>query len=108
MQRVEKPAEAKEPARINVRRLFLLLLVCLILPVFTGLLLDLLLETAPLFTLGTGLFCLAIATVVVLRATTLEFKRVVQEVAPELENETGGELANNEPVDDDAPAQKNR
>ena len=77
-----QPANTKPPARINVRRLSYLLLVCLILPVLMGLLLDILLETTPLFTVSAGLFCIAVASVVVIRTATLEFNRVADEVAP--------------------------
>ena len=82
MQPAEISAETEQPTRINVSRLFLLLLVCLILPVLMGLLLDILLETTPLITLVVGLFCITLAAIVVVRTATREFERVAQQVAP--------------------------
>ncbi len=82
MQRAEISAETEQPTRINAFRLFLLLLVCLILPVLMGLLLDILLETTPLITLLVGLFSITLAAVVVVRTATREFERIAQQVAP--------------------------
>lgn len=55
-------------------------------PVSSAFLLDRLLDTSPYLLLGTGIFCIPLATVVVLRKALWQLDRVIERVAPLDEN----------------------
>jgi hypothetical protein len=71
---------------INVRRLGMLVLLSLVLPLAGVILLDISLGLMPFLTIGATLIFVPLSTVLVTRATLAELTLVIQAVAP-LEND---------------------
>ena len=88
---------------IDWRRLGLGLLLTLVLPVGFALFIDLWLTTWPFLVIVTGLLCIPLATIVVMRMALNELERVFEQVAPRepeidkevVESDDGAILASN-------------
>ena len=95
---------------IDWRRLGLSLLLTLVLPVSLAIVIDLWLMTWPFLVIVTGLLCIPLATIVVMRIALAELKRVFEAVAPheqEIDNETGCEVVDGDGCVVIAPDAKN-
>lgn len=95
---------------IDWRRLGLGLLLTLVLPVSLAIFIDLWLTTWPFLVIVTGLLCIPLATIVVMRMALIELERVFKEVAPheqEIDNETGREVVDGDSGVVMAPDAKN-
>ena len=69
-------------ARINLRRLTVILLASLVLPLGVALLLDLSLGWMPLLTIAATVIFVPLSTVLVVRAILAELDLVINQVAP--------------------------
>ena len=68
--------------RVNVRRMTLVLLVTLIMPLIIGVCLDLLIETFPWITVSMGIVSLPFSAFFVVRQGKYEMEQVIEAVAP--------------------------
>ena len=71
-----------EHVRINVRRLLILLLGSLVLPLAGIVALDLLVGSMPWLTIGGSLIFIPLSTVLITRATLAELDMVIEKLAP--------------------------
>ncbi len=87
-------------ARLNVRRLFSVLLLGVILPICAALLIDFSLETLPIATIAALVIFLPLGAIWLSRVSLSEFDRVIAEVTPEDEvsDDMGGDSSADPPA----------
>jgi len=70
-------------SRLNARRLLMILMFSLILPVLVCVVIDILFDLMPLLTIISSTICIPLASLLIIKITLSEFDRVIQDVAPE-------------------------
>lgn len=81
------------PVCLNIRRLFKLVLLLLVMPLSISISLDIILDLLPWLTLIVSLISIPLASIVITRATLSELDKVIQQVAPKLPDDLSDEEA---------------